>query len=74
MPKEALVSAWTTSDHKLWVTRLRRTSSLSELLQVIYLSRSLLLALTDLQQGFAHVNNTHNLQLASGVHVAGAIT
>lgn len=35
MPKEALVSAWTTSDHKLWVTRLRRTSSLSELLQVL---------------------------------------
>ncbi|KAF9618410.1 hypothetical protein IFM89_001133 [Coptis chinensis] len=35
MPKEALVSSWTTSDHKLWVTRLRRTSSLSELLQVL---------------------------------------
>ncbi|KAF5183056.1 Homeobox-ddt domain protein rlt3 [Thalictrum thalictroides] len=35
MPKEALVSAWTTSDHKLWIRRLRRTTSLLELLQVL---------------------------------------
>ncbi|KAL5709185.1 hypothetical protein ACHQM5_019902 [Ranunculus cassubicifolius] len=35
MPREALVSAWTTSDHKLWATRLKRTSSLSEFLQVL---------------------------------------
>ncbi|PIA28796.1 hypothetical protein AQUCO_06600010v1 [Aquilegia coerulea] len=35
MPKEALVSAWTMSDHKLWIRRLRRTTSLLELLQVL---------------------------------------
>ncbi|PPD94672.1 hypothetical protein GOBAR_DD08323 [Gossypium barbadense] len=35
MPKDALVGAWTKSAHRLWVKRLRRTSSLSELLQVI---------------------------------------
>lgn len=35
MPEEALVGAWTKSAHRLWVKRLRRTSSLSELLQVV---------------------------------------
>ncbi|KAE8699577.1 Homeodomain-like transcriptional regulator isoform 2 [Hibiscus syriacus] len=35
MPKVALVGAWTKSAHRLWVKRLRRTSSLSELLQVV---------------------------------------
>ncbi|GLT94283.1 hypothetical protein SLE2022_120320 [Rubroshorea leprosula] len=35
MPEEALVGAWTKSAHRLWVRRLRRTSSLSELLQVL---------------------------------------
>ncbi|KAL4363236.1 hypothetical protein GQ457_04G025600 [Hibiscus cannabinus] len=35
MPKDALVGAWTKSAHRLWVKRLRRTSSLSELLQVV---------------------------------------
>jgi hypothetical protein len=36
MPEEALVGAWTKSAHKLWVKRLRRTSSLSDLLQVFF--------------------------------------
>ncbi|XP_057955233.1 homeobox-DDT domain protein RLT3 isoform X2 [Malania oleifera] len=35
MPKDALVGAWRKSAHKLWVKRLRRTSSLAELLQVL---------------------------------------
>ncbi|XVF81356.1 hypothetical protein PTKIN_Ptkin15bG0148700 [Pterospermum kingtungense] len=35
MPEDALVGAWTKSAHRLWVKRLRRTSSLSELLQVV---------------------------------------
>ncbi|CAN1781365.1 Homeobox-DDT domain protein RLT3 [Linum perenne] len=35
MPEGALVGAWTKSAHRLWVKRLRRTSSLSELLQVV---------------------------------------
>ncbi|XP_039039455.1 homeobox-DDT domain protein RLT3-like [Hibiscus syriacus] len=35
MPKDALVGAWTKSAHRLWVKRLRRASSLSELLQVV---------------------------------------
>lgn len=35
MPEKALVGAWTKSAHRLWVKRLRRTSSLSELLQVL---------------------------------------
>ncbi|GMI70898.1 hypothetical protein like AT4G12750 [Hibiscus trionum] len=35
MPKDALVGAWTKSAHRLWVKRLRRTSSFSELLQVV---------------------------------------
>ncbi|KAK8688666.1 hypothetical protein V6N13_087418 [Hibiscus sabdariffa] len=35
MPKDALVGAWTKSAHRLWVKRLRRTSSLSELMQVV---------------------------------------
>ncbi|KAK9291662.1 hypothetical protein L1049_019611 [Liquidambar formosana] len=35
MPEDALVGAWTKSAHKLWVKRLRRTSSLAELLQVL---------------------------------------
>lgn len=35
MPEDALVGAWTKSAHKLWVKRLRRTSSLAELLQVV---------------------------------------
>ncbi|RWW20761.1 hypothetical protein GW17_00015109 [Ensete ventricosum] len=34
MPEAALAGTWTTSAHKLWVKRLRRTSSLPELLQV----------------------------------------
>lgn len=37
MPEDALLGAWKKSAHKLWVKRLRRTSSLSELLQVPYL-------------------------------------
>lgn len=36
MPEDALVGAWTKSAHKLWVKRLRRTSSLAELLQVSF--------------------------------------
>lgn len=36
MPEDALVGAWTKSAHKLWVKRLRRTSSLAELLQVLF--------------------------------------
>ncbi|XP_056171319.1 homeobox-DDT domain protein RLT3-like [Syzygium oleosum] len=35
MPKDALIGAWTKSAHRLWVKRLRRTSSLAELLQVL---------------------------------------
>ncbi|XWS75947.1 hypothetical protein CRYUN_Cryun01aG0135400 [Craigia yunnanensis] len=35
MPEDALIGAWTKSAHRLWVKRLRRTSSLSELLQVV---------------------------------------
>lgn len=35
MPEDALLGAWKKSAHKLWVKRLRRTSSLSELLQVL---------------------------------------
>lgn len=36
MPEDALLGAWKKSAHKLWVKRLRRTSSLAELLQVFY--------------------------------------
>ncbi|KAF7813933.1 homeobox-DDT domain protein RLT3-like [Senna tora] len=35
MPVDALVGAWRKSAHKLWVRRLRRTSTLVELLQVV---------------------------------------
>ncbi|WCJ37316.1 Homeobox-DDT domain protein RLT3 [Euphorbia peplus] len=35
MPEDALLGAWRKSAHRLWVKRLRRTSSLAELLQVI---------------------------------------
>ncbi|KAG2713473.1 hypothetical protein I3760_04G177700 [Carya illinoinensis] len=35
MPEEALIGAWTKSAHKLWVKRLRRTSSLADILQVL---------------------------------------
>ncbi|KAJ7965739.1 Homeobox-DDT domain protein RLT3 [Quillaja saponaria] len=35
MPEDALVGAWRKSAHKLWAKRLRRTSSLVELLQVL---------------------------------------
>lgn len=35
MPEDAVVGAWKKSGHKLWVKRLRRTSSLPELLQVV---------------------------------------
>ncbi|XP_022976954.1 homeobox-DDT domain protein RLT3 [Cucurbita maxima] len=35
MPEGAMVGAWTKSAHKLWIKRLRRTSSLTELLQVV---------------------------------------
>ncbi|XP_010274901.1 PREDICTED: homeobox-DDT domain protein RLT3 isoform X2 [Nelumbo nucifera] len=35
MPEDALLGAWKKSAHKLWVKRLRRTSSLPELLQVL---------------------------------------
>lgn len=38
MPEDALVGAWRKSAHKLWVKRLRRTSTLVELLQVFYLT------------------------------------
>ncbi|TKY60775.1 DDT domain superfamily [Spatholobus suberectus] len=35
MPEDALVGAWRKSAHRLWVKRLRRTSTLVELLQVL---------------------------------------
>lgn len=35
MPEDSLIGAWTKSAHRLWVKRLRRTSSLAELLQVL---------------------------------------
>nr|XP_010932083.1 homeobox-DDT domain protein RLT3 [Elaeis guineensis] len=35
MPVAALANTWTSSAHKLWVKRLRRTSSMPELLQVL---------------------------------------
>lgn len=35
MPEDALIGAWSKSAHRLWVKRLRRTSSLQELLQVL---------------------------------------
>ncbi|KAK7369838.1 hypothetical protein VNO80_11884 [Phaseolus coccineus] len=35
MPQDALVGAWRKSAHKLWVKRLRRTSTLVELLKVL---------------------------------------
>ncbi|XP_047334234.1 homeobox-DDT domain protein RLT3 [Impatiens glandulifera] len=35
MPEGALVGAWTKSGHKLWIKRLRRTSTLTEFLQVL---------------------------------------
>ncbi|KAM7530190.1 hypothetical protein LguiB_033600 [Lonicera macranthoides] len=35
MPEDALLGAWRKSAHKLWVKRLRRTSTLSEFLQVL---------------------------------------
>ncbi|XP_048232620.1 homeobox-DDT domain protein RLT3 isoform X2 [Ricinus communis] len=35
MPEDALRGAWTKSAHRLWVKRLRRTSSVAELLQVV---------------------------------------
>ncbi|CAL0312552.1 unnamed protein product [Lupinus luteus] len=35
MPEDALVGAWRKSAHKLWVKRLRRTSTLVELFQVL---------------------------------------
>ncbi|KAE9607616.1 putative transcription factor & chromatin remodeling DDT family [Lupinus albus] len=35
MPEDALVGAWKKSAHKLWVKRLRRTSTLVELMQVL---------------------------------------
>lgn len=34
MPEGALVGAWIKSAHKLWIKRLRRTSTLAEFLQV----------------------------------------
>jgi hypothetical protein len=34
MPEAAFAGLWMKSSHKLWVKRLRRTSSLAELLQV----------------------------------------
>jgi len=42
MPEDALVGAWRKSAHKLWVKRLRRTSTLVELLQVIVLTLCLI--------------------------------
>lgn len=35
MPEDSLVGAWTKSAHRLWVKRLRRSSSLAQLLQVV---------------------------------------
>ncbi|KMS98199.1 hypothetical protein BVRB_4g094630 isoform B [Beta vulgaris subsp. vulgaris] len=35
MPEDALIGAWKKSAHKLWVRRLRRTSTLHEFLQVL---------------------------------------
>lgn len=34
MPEGALVGAWIKSAHKLWIKRLRRTSTLAEYMQV----------------------------------------
>ena len=41
MPEDALVGAWRKSAHNIWIKRLRRTSTLVELLQVYYLTKSL---------------------------------
>lgn len=41
MPEDALVGAWRKSAHNLWIKRLRRTSTLVELLQVYYLTKCL---------------------------------
>jgi len=38
MPEDALVGAWRKSAHNLWIKRLRRTSTLVELLQVYCLT------------------------------------
>ncbi|KAK2459173.1 homeobox-DDT domain protein RLT3 [Trifolium repens] len=35
MPEDALVGAWRKSAHNLWIKRLRRISTLVELLQVL---------------------------------------
>ncbi|KAL0560568.1 hypothetical protein IC582_000977 [Cucumis melo] len=35
MPEGAMIGAWTKSAHKLWIKRLRRTSSMAELMQVV---------------------------------------
>ncbi|CAM8918055.1 unnamed protein product [Rhodiola kirilowii] len=35
MPDDSLIGSWRKSAHKLWIKRLRRTSSLAELLQVL---------------------------------------
>ncbi|XP_071723804.1 homeobox-DDT domain protein RLT3 [Rutidosis leptorrhynchoides] len=35
MPEDTLLGAWRKSAHRLWIKRLRRTSSLAELLQVL---------------------------------------
>ena len=50
MPEGALVGAWTKSAHKLWVKRLRRTSTLAEFLQACCLFHS-----TFLLSSFAYV-------------------
>ena len=36
MPEDALIGVWKRSAHKLWLQRLKRTSSLHELLHVSY--------------------------------------
>lgn len=36
MPEGAMIGAWTKSAHKLWIKRLRRTSSMAELMQVFF--------------------------------------
>ncbi|CAK9309644.1 unnamed protein product [Citrullus colocynthis] len=35
MPEGSMVGAWTKSAHRLWIKRLRRTSSMAELMQVV---------------------------------------
>lgn len=44
MPEGAMIGAWTKSAHKLWIKRLRRTSSMAELMQVFIKNFGLLMS------------------------------